>query len=107
MRNVAACRQSPYSAREFPGYRGRRPVRGEQSRPGSRDGDAPDAARALGERGLREAARLTPPRPLASVIFAQQRQNGLDAGLDPGDSAFEAMLTILQAAVTVFEAGQP
>src|ERR1700730_6212344 len=24
MRNVAACRQSPYSAREFPGYRGRR-----------------------------------------------------------------------------------
>jgi hypothetical protein len=41
------------------------------------------------------------------VIFAQQRQNGLDARLDPGDSVFEAMLTILQAAVTVFEAAQP
>jgi hypothetical protein len=41
------------------------------------------------------------------VIFAQQRQNGLDAGLDAGDSVFEAMLTILQAAVTILQAGQP
>ena len=64
-------------------------------------------------RACRNSAE-SPPRPLASVIFAQQRENGLDARLDPGDSVFEAMLTIveamltiLQAAVTVFEAGQP